>query len=95
VPSPYVLTLFDHLIRPRQERGRNGETEGLGAFEVDDEFELAWLLDREIGGLGALEDLVDERCCATPEFYGVGTVRQEAARVDVRSCPIAAGQPRA
>ena len=29
-------------------------------FQVDDEFKLSWLFDGQVGGLGALEDLVDE-----------------------------------
>ena len=33
--------------------------EGFGGLEVDDELELGRLLDRQVAGLGALEDLVD------------------------------------
>src|SRR5262245_40144215 len=52
----HVGPLFDDLIRPRQERGRDREAEGLGGLEVDDEFELGGLLDGEVGGLRAFED---------------------------------------
>jgi len=51
---------LDHLIRPRQQRGRDGEAEGLGGPHVHEQTKRRWLLDREIGGLGPLEDLVDE-----------------------------------
>jgi hypothetical protein len=51
--------LFNHLIRPLQERRRDRQTEGLGGLEVDHEFELRRLLDGQVGGPGALEDLVD------------------------------------
>ena len=36
---------------------RHGEAERLGGLEVDDQLELGRLLDRQIGRLGALEDL--------------------------------------
>src|SRR6266849_8061409 len=51
--------LFDHLIRPLQERLRDREAEGFRRREVDDELKFGGLLHRQIGGLGALEDLVD------------------------------------
>ena len=35
----------------------NDNAERLGGLEVDDHLEGRWLLDRQIGGLGALEDL--------------------------------------
>jgi hypothetical protein len=31
----------------------------LGGFHIDDQLETSWLLDRQIGGLGAFEDFVD------------------------------------
>jgi hypothetical protein len=34
-----------YSIRPRQHIGRNGETNLLGGFEIDDQFELRRLLD--------------------------------------------------
>src|SRR5215831_10402837 len=51
--------LFDDLIRPPQHRLRDRQAERLGGFEVDDQLELSRLLDGEVGGLSALEDLVD------------------------------------
>ena len=35
------------------------EAERLGGLEVDDELKLGRLLDRQIGRLGALQDMVD------------------------------------
>ena len=46
------MALFDHLIRPQQERGRDREAEGLSGLEIDDEFELGGLLDGEVGRRG-------------------------------------------
>ena len=37
--------LFDHLIRPQQQRLRDREAEGLGGFEIDDQLELCGLFD--------------------------------------------------
>jgi hypothetical protein len=50
---------LDHLIRSREHRRRDRETQRLGGLRVDDQFELGGLLDGEVGGLGPLEDLVD------------------------------------
>jgi hypothetical protein len=36
---------------------RDGQAERLGGLEIDDELECGRLLDREVGGLLALEDL--------------------------------------
>jgi hypothetical protein len=43
--------LLDDLIRPLQQRPRNHQPECFGGLEVDDQLELGWLLDGEIGGL--------------------------------------------
>src|SRR6476620_3380640 len=40
--------LLDHLVSARKKRCRNGQAERLGAFEVDHQFELGWLLDRKL-----------------------------------------------
>ena len=40
--------LFDHLIRPQQQRRRDGEAEGAGGLEVDDQLEFGRLLDRDV-----------------------------------------------
>src|SRR5262245_36524762 len=59
LPIP-TLPLLDDLISPSEHRGRDGEAEGLGGLEVDHERKLGWLLDGQVGWLGALEDPVDE-----------------------------------
>jgi hypothetical protein len=38
---------------------RHREAERLGGLEIDDQLEFGRPLDRQIGGLGALEDLSD------------------------------------
>jgi hypothetical protein len=51
--------LLNDLIRPQQQRRRDGEAECLGGLEVDDEFELGRLFDRKVGRLGAFENSSD------------------------------------
>ncbi len=53
------LSLADHLGRLEEEGWRDGQVEGLGRLEVDDELKRHGLLHRQVGRLGAFEDLVD------------------------------------
>jgi hypothetical protein len=48
---------LDHLIGAGKDRWRDCQAEGLGGLEIDDQLECCRLLDRQIGGLGAVEDL--------------------------------------
>ena len=61
-----TASLFNHLIGAGEQHWRHSEAEGLGRLEVDDQFKLSWLLDREVGRLGAAQNLVDE-VCGAPE----------------------------
>src|SRR5262245_1785623 len=51
-------SLIDHLVRPEQKRLRDRQAECLGGLHVDDQLESGWLLDRQVGWLGTLEDFV-------------------------------------
>jgi hypothetical protein len=51
---------FDDLVGAGEDRLRNSEAERLRSLEIDDLLEFRRLLDRQIGGLGALEDLSRE-----------------------------------
>jgi hypothetical protein len=62
----YHRALLNHLIRPQQQRGRDREAEPFGGLEVDHQLELRGLLDRKIGGLSTLDDLIDVSGGETP-----------------------------
>src|SRR5258708_22237143 len=49
--------LFDHLVGAQQDCRRKLDADRSGGFEVDDQLELRGLLDRQVGGLLALENL--------------------------------------
>ena len=51
---------LDHLIRTQQDRRREHDPERLRRAEVEGQGELGRLRDRDVGGLRALEDLVDD-----------------------------------
>jgi len=57
VVSTRCYRLLNHLVGAHQHRSRHSEAQRLGGLEVDDQLEGRGLLDRQIGGLGALEDL--------------------------------------
>jgi hypothetical protein len=51
--------LFDHLIRPQQERFGDHKPERFCRLEIDHQLEAYGLLDRKFGRIRALENLVD------------------------------------
>src|SRR6266567_3758733 len=79
--------LSDQLICPKQERLRDRQPEGLGGLEVDDELELAGLLDRQVGGLRALEDLVHESSRAPLQVEIVCAIGHKTAGLRVLPHP--------
>src|SRR5438552_2926195 len=50
---------FDDLVRPHQQRPSDRQPKRLSRLAIDNEFELGRLLDGEVPGLGALENLID------------------------------------
>src|SRR5256885_3590102 len=72
---------LDHVIRTHQERVGNLDPEGFRSLEVDDQVELGGLLDRQVAGPRALEDLVDEARGAPVQVFEVGAISHEAADV--------------
>src|SRR5438874_1941019 len=83
--GPAGLTLepfswMDDLIRPLEQRLRNREAQGFRGLQVDHEVELRRLLDGQVAGLGALQDLVHVGSGQQSSgFAAVKAVRHEAA----------------
>src|SRR5262249_31919313 len=77
------VSLFNHFIRPEQQRRRDGEAERLGGLEVDDKFERGRLLHWEVARLGALEDLVDIGRGAAEVVTLNDPIRQKTTRFGV------------
>src|SRR5215475_7419548 len=89
---------LDHLVGALLEKPRYFEAERFSRLKVDHQLELRWLLNREIGRLGALENLADinahlaislrETWCVT---HQAASSRVLAPRVDRGHC-VAGGQ---
>src|ERR1700687_5499270 len=91
--------LFNHLVDNGEHAGWNVEAERLGGLEVDDEFELGRLLDRQVGGLFALENPPNIDAGLAPGVLA-GAVTHQTAEVWVltaivnRRYPMTGGQRR-
>src|SRR5437667_1120421 len=70
---------IDYLICLEEESWGNRETEGLRCLAIDDQYELRRLLDREIGGSRAPQDLVDIDRTASVEIDIIWAVAHQAA----------------
>ena len=71
----------DHLIRPEQERRRNGEAERLGGLEVDDDLEFRGPLHGQSLGLHTFENLMDEHGGVASPVKPVFPVAHEATKL--------------
>src|SRR6266404_8044680 len=50
---------LNYFIRAHHQRLWDGDAERLCGLDIDDQLDSGRLLDRQVGGLGAFEDLVD------------------------------------
>src|SRR5215831_15099963 len=66
--------LLDHFVRSHQHIRRYRQADLLSCFEIDNELELRRLLYRKLGGLGALENLIDIRSGAAVQVVDVHAV---------------------
>jgi hypothetical protein len=69
--------------RPLQKRRRDRQPEGLGRLQVDHQLVLGRLLDREVAGLGALEDLVHVGGGAPKQISKVRSIGHKAPGIDI------------
>jgi hypothetical protein len=51
--------LFDNFVGAGEKCRRHSQADSIRGFHVDDQLELRWLLDGEVGRLGAFKNLVD------------------------------------
>jgi hypothetical protein len=49
---------FDHLVGAQQNRRRDFDADGLGGLQIDDQLELGWPLDRQVGRYGPFGQLI-------------------------------------
>src|SRR6202047_1339045 len=87
--------LFDHLVGAQKEGLRNVEAERFGGRQVDDQLELGRLLDRNVGGLRPLEDLVNKVARAPEHIRVVYAIGDEASRSEILTEGVNRGQSRA
>src|SRR5262245_24034713 len=73
---------LEQLISLCDEQRRHFEPERLGGLEVDHQLELCGLLDGQVGGLGALEDLVHVGSGAPSQISAVHSIGHKAPGID-------------
>src|SRR2546428_723951 len=83
-PSSWRTGSANHLVRQEEERWGYGDAEGLGGLEVEDQLELCGLLHRQVGGLGAFQELVHVGGGASPQVKHVWSIRHETASLHPR-----------
>src|SRR5262245_17460544 len=79
---------LDYLICETKKRGRNRETECFSGLEVDDKVEFGRLLDWNVGGLGALQNLVHMGGGAPVQIRTPRTIGHQAARLRELGCAV-------
>src|SRR5215467_6714183 len=85
--------LFDYLIRPSQQRGRDRQAKRLGGLEVDDQLELRRLLYWYVSRFGPLQNLVDEDSATSPAVQKIRGIGHEAPSLDKDTIFIHGGEP--
>src|SRR2546425_1551714 len=77
------IVLLEHLISSAQNRLRNRETQRLRGLEIDGELEGGRTFDRQVAGLGALQDPINVARGAPEHRVDVGAIGHEAAILHV------------
>src|SRR5262252_10196723 len=86
--------LLDDLVGAHQKRLGDHEIHCPGGFEVDDKLDLGGQLDRDVGGLRALENLVDVIASAAEQLRVVRSVRYQSSAADIAARAMHGRQPR-
>src|SRR5205823_12865210 len=68
---------LNHLIRAHHQRLRDRDAQCFRRFQVDHELEFVGLRDREVAGLGTLQDAVDVGRCTVPRASRIDAIANE------------------
>src|SRR5258708_384345 len=71
---------FDHLVSGGQQRRRNFQAKRFRGLEVDCEVEFGRLLEREFGGIGAVENFLQQPRDAPDRFPRIVGIGEQGAR---------------
>src|SRR5258705_8093099 len=88
-----TTALFDHLVGALQQRCRHFDAKRLCGLQIDHQFELGGLLDRQVGRVRTLEYLVDENVGPTIKISNIRSVGQKEARLRQLSLERGGWQP--
>src|SRR5262250_2055713 len=72
---------FDHLIGAQQDCRRQIDTDGRSGLQIHHHLELGGLLDRQIGGLGAASDPINELGNTPEQRRDARAVAQQATSI--------------
>ena len=72
--------LFDDLVGPGEDRRRHNQAERLGGLQIDHQLECGRLLHRQIGRLGAVEDLPGVSGELAVDSGEAGSIADQAAQ---------------
>ena len=81
-------SLLDHLVGAGEQHWWNLQTERFRGLEVDHQLDLGRPLDRQVGGLGALEYLIHVDRGVAVVLHSVGPVAHQPAFLDVQPAEI-------
>src|SRR6266567_6061851 len=91
--SPFLKAVIpakrslDHFVRLQDQLLRNGQPDRLGGLQVDDELDPRRLLDGQVPGLRALEDLVYVGGCPIIMFRVALSVTHQSAGLHEAGAP--------
>src|SRR5262249_62361225 len=78
---PTASVLFDHLVGGGEQRVRQCHVQCSCRLEVDDKLELGRAFDRQIGRVGAVQNLGNVDTDTTIEVDEIGPIGHQAAAV--------------